>query len=334
MLGGMLKGFWKSSQKVAQGFWNTVDKVDGKAVSYSAQRTWNRTKRVGRWADRKSSKMQDRWMGVGRAGNPNAGTAMAPYSRGRAMFGAATAPFARNPTATKAAAITGAGVYGYATGEGSTGQRIERGLGFAAGMGLGATQAGRKLAKSAFGFGKVKPSAATGMVPYSRTGATMSGFRYSLTSMHGLGVETAAGALYGAIDEETTILGGAASGAAIGLGANVLTRGAMRGWAKGHRVGARTFAAGGGAIGLVAGGPVGMAVGAGIGGTIGGAARFARKYPTAAKYAAGTALVGGMSTAIVGSSAANAYEMHQRPRNTNYGADGDLALGLHALRHG
>lgn len=313
MLGGALKGFWKSSQRVAQGFWNVVDKVDTKGVG----------RKIGGWADRAST----RWTAT--AANAGAGTALAPYSKGRAMWGAATAPFTRHPGLTKTAAITGAGAYGYASGEGTTGQRLERGLGFAAGVGLGATKTGRGLMKSIVNP-KIAPSAATGMVPYSATGAGMSRAGAIMRGARGVGIGAGAGAMYGAINEDTTILGGVATGA----GAALLGKGAVKGWARGHRIGMRTGAAAGGAVGMYAGGPVGMAIGAGIGGTVGGVARFARRYPTAAKYAAGTALVGGMSTAIVGSAAANAYAMHQQPRQTNYGADGDLALGLHALRHG
>jgi len=77
-----------------------------------------------------------------------------------------------------------------------------------------------------------------------------------------------------------------------------------------------------------------MAVGAGLGGGVGGAIRMAKKYPRLAKYGGSAALVGAGSAAIIGGAGAEAYQMHQNPRDTNFGATGDLTLGLHNLRHG
>jgi len=217
-----------------------------------------------------------------------------------------------------------AGGYGYVSGEGSTGQRIERGLGFAAGAGLGLSKRFRGNVAKQFGTG----ARAMQRFGIGKGGAMMAGRAFG--GLGGTARGAAVGAMYGALDEDTTILGGAAAGA----GAVMLGKGAMRGWSKGHRLGVRTGAAAGGAVGAYAGGPVGMAIGAGLGGAAGGIARFARRFPRTAKGAGAAALVGGMSTAIVGGAAANAYAMHQQPRQTNYGADGDLALGLHAMRHG
>ena len=94
------------------------------------------------------------------------------------------------------------------------------------------------------------------------------------------------------------------------------------------------MAAAGGAAGGLMGGPVGMAVGAGIGATGAGAVKFARRNPRTAKWGGAALLTGAASAAIVGGAAAQAYGMHKSPRDTNFGATGDLTLGLHSLRHG
>jgi hypothetical protein len=248
-----------------------------------------------------------------------------------------------HPKSLMAGAGVAAGAVGYMTGEGTTGQRLERGLGFATVAALGVNPKFRgaavkqfKTADRAIGmYGLKKGLGAVGARAFGGIGGT--------------GRMAAVGAMYGAFDDDTTILGGAAAGAGIGI----LGKGAMRAHGRyieknpvvrqmlgmSSRVESKLMtirhgAAAGGAVGMVAGGPVGMVAGAGIGGAVGGIARFATKYPTASKYAAGTAFVGGASAAIVGGAAANAYSMHQRPSQTNFGADGDLALGLHSLRHG
>lgn len=229
-----------------------------------------------------------------------------------------------HPTAMMAGAGGAAGLYGYASGEGTTGQRLERGLGFATVIGLGMSPKFRGAVRKQYRTA----DRAIGMYGFKK-GLGAVGSRF-ISGSAGTARMAAVGGLYGALDSDTTILGGMAAGAGLG----VLGKGAARGWGKGHRIGMRTGAAAGGAVGMYTGGPVGMAVGAGIGGAAGGAIRLARKYPKTAKATAFTGLVGGMSTMIVGGAAVNAYDMHQGPKQTNYGADGDLALGLHSLRHG
>jgi len=236
-----------------------------------------------------------------------------------------------------------AGAYGYATGDGTTGQRIERGLGFATATTLGMSKRFR---------GAVSKQWNTAYNVSERIGVTATvgamGKR-AVKGMGGTGRMAAAGAIYGAFDEDTSIIGGAVAGAGIGI----LGKGAIK--AQGRyiekNIGVRRMmgistgpekswmtmrhgAAAGGAVGMIMGGPVGMVTGAGIGGMAGGIGRFAHKYPKTSMWAGGTALVGGMSTAMVAGAASNAQAMHRQLRDTNFGATGDLALGLHSLRHG
>lgn len=227
-----------------------------------------------------------------------------------------------NPGKVQLGMMGAAGAYGAATGDG-LGDSVERGLGFATVAGL----AGSKGFRGDLRYGSKLASDSVKLFGVKKGGAMMAGA--ALGGARGIATGAGAGALYGAFDSDTSIIGGAAAGAAgVGLG-----RGAAKAWGSGAKFGARTGAAGGAAVGLYAGGPVGMAVGAGIGGSIGGIGRFAKKYPKTATVAGGTALFAGVNAMVLGGSAAQAYGMHQQRRDTDFGANGDLTLGLHHLRH-
>ena len=327
MLSGLSRIFQSSVR-------NTV--IGGRRAGRLAKRVGTKAKSGAAWG-------KDLWVG-GLRGTPNrAGAVFGPQNKYQTMWSDATAPFARNPVTTKLGIAGVAGAYGYTSGEGTTGQRVERALGFATMGGLGASSRFRGVVKHQLKVGKK----AVGM--YGVKGGISSMTKRTLGGLGGTARMAGVGALYGAVDEDSTILGGAVTGAGIGIlgkglikaqGRYIEKNPSIRDWMRlptrpeSRVMTIRHGAAAGGAIGGMMGGPVGMVAGAGVGGAAGGFARFARKHPGTAKAMGGTALIGGMSAMIVGGAAANAYSMHQRPRQTDFGADGDLALGLHALRHG
>jgi len=248
----------------------------------------------------------------------------------------------RRPATTKLAIAGGAGAFGFATGDGDFGERLERGLGFAVGAGLAMN---KKVQQGFIHQSKVFGRASS---KFGIVGGVQAMSARAFDGKRGIMMGMGLGAAYGAIDEDTSIMGGALAGGGLAL----LGKGAAAGVRKANinrninqtahkfhlrsnlsqsRVfGGRTGAAAGGAIGLMTGGPVGMAVGAGAGAVAGRTIQFGMKHPLTGALM----MVGGAGTAVVGASVAEAISMHQRPRDTNFGADGDLALGLHSLRHG
>ena len=232
-----------------------------------------------------------------------------------------------HPNTMYAGAVGAAGVAGYASSDGTVGQRLERGIGFATVAGLGLSSKFRGAATKQW----KTADKAVGMYGFKKGLGAMG--KRAVSGYGGTARMAAVGALYGAFDDDTSIIGGAVTGAGIGI----LGKGAARGIAAGKKIGMGTGAAAGGAIGGFMGGPVGMVGGAMTGGAIGGITAGYRRAGRAGKWgmrvaggAAAGAVFGG---AMIGSGVSNAYAMHQ-PGARNLGADGDLALGLHSMRHG
>jgi hypothetical protein len=257
-----------------------------------------------------------------------------------------------NPNVVKGSAMAGAGIYGYASSDEGGFEAVMRGAAFAGGAGLLGSKTFRaKMSKQSKVIGRSiamkgtkRTLGALGQRFIGQRGARRAiakGARTALGAtgrgsvkafnMTYMGLGAAAGGVYGALDEDSTVFGGMLVG---GFGAGI-TRGIVR--EAGRGMYGKSLGAGiAGGLGYMAGGAPGFAlaapVGAGIGGAVGAVAKMGQKSPRLAKFIGGATLTGIGSGAILGFGAMQGLAAHTR--DYSLGADGNLALGLHANRHG
>jgi len=263
---------------------------------------------------------------------------------GKAKGTAAWQAFKGSPGMQRSAIVGGAAALGYATSnsDASTGQRLGRAAAFGLLGGYG-----NRMARDP----GVRAGVSEGLIGMGNK-QYKSGFKQIVTSLGGpqkwgIGHSIAAGAFYGALSSDTTVLGGATMGAAFDIGGRGLGRTFNKdsrnrisaGWKSAGPLGAfkevslmKTGLYAGMISGAYnSGGSIlGTAGGALKGTAAGGAARFATSHPW---ITLGT-VVPGMQ--VTGAVAQGVNQMMQTgsPGFDTMNADGDLALALHKMRHG
>ena len=263
---------------------------------------------------------------------------------GKAKGTAAWQAFKGSPGMQRSAIVGGAAALGYATSnsDASTGQRLGRAAAFGLLGGYG-----NRMARDP----GVRAGVSEGLIGMGNK-QYKSGFKQIVTSLGGpqkwgIGHSIAAGAFYGALSSDTTVLGGATMGAAFDIGGRGLGRTFNQdsrnrisaGWKSAGPLGAfkevslmKTGLYAGMISGAYnSGGSIlGTAGGALKGTAAGGAARFATSHPW---ITLGT-VVPGMQ--VTGAVAQGVNQMMQTgsPGFDTMNADGDLALALHKMRHG
>lgn len=263
---------------------------------------------------------------------------------GKAKGSEAWKAFKSSPKMQRNAVIGGAAAFGYATSdsEASTGQRLGRAAAFGF-MGFKGNQIARSPGMKA---GVTEGLLSIGNKEWKKGGKQIM-TALGGPSKWGLKHSIGAGAFYGAMSSQTSILGGAVMGAAFDIGGRGLGRTwnadaldkFKSGYASKGPLGA--FRAipmmkTGLYAGMISGaynsdGSILGTAGGALKGTLGGgAARFATNHPW---ITMGT-VVPGMQVAGAAVGGANQMIQAGAPGFDTMNADGDLALALHRTRHG
>lgn len=285
----------------------------------------------------------------------------APVKLGPKGPGPVRRAISAHPTLAKAGVVGTSTGFGYITSEedASFGDRLLRGFAFGAGAGYAMRRLARPGAGSAIkqGFGDF--AYATRLEQAGHGAATdiamggLSKIKGGLGAAIGkwnAGKAMGAGAFYGMIDDDVSVMEGMTAGLGLHAGIKMGARGISRGMKNAKAAGSVRGAFRGMApiqaaagIGMTAGvyghmgegqGAMGVASGAVKGLAVGGGGALFTKAVVAAPmltlFGAGTAAYAG----VTGAEAYGDWERGGRVGFNNMEADGDLALALHKVRHG